>query len=174
MQRDAELVDLAMNGNKAAYASLVRRYERAAYAVAVQVLQDGHLAEDAVQEAFLRVYGNLGSLRDGQMFGPWLLKIARNEALTFVRREATRAQSLEKAVAVSNQHQTDQLDEQSRLLLSAIMRLPEQQRCVVILRYFDGHPVRTIAQMMNRSVGTITKQLSRAHKRLRKQLKELE
>lgn len=65
-----------------------------------------------------------------------------------------------------------QIDEMNRKLLDAVMRLPEHQRVVVMLRYFDNHSMMMISQITGRPVGTITMQLSRAHARLHKWLKE--
>ena len=67
-----------------------------------------------------------------------------------------------------------QLDEQSRLVLSAVMALPPHERRAVMLRYFEGLGVEAIADIAGRSVGTISKQLTRARQRLRKRLKDLE
>ena len=50
------------------------------------------------------------------------------------------------------------------------MTLPSQEQRVVLLRYFEGHPVGDIARMIGRPIGTVTKQLSRAHARLRRQM----
>ncbi|MHC4184765.1 MAG: RNA polymerase sigma factor [Planctomycetota bacterium] len=55
-----------------------------------------------------------------------------------------------------------------------MLKLPESEKQVVMLRYFSGQSVREVAEMLGRSVGTVTKQLSRAHKRLRNTLKESE
>ena len=66
------------------------------------------------------------------------------------------------------------LDQVSETLLAAIARLPEREKIVVMLKYFDGHSVTEIAEMIGRPIGTITVQLSRARKRLRSWLKEFE
>ena len=65
------------------------------------------------------------------------------------------------------------LDEEKQRLLAAVMKLPESEKQVVMLRYFCSHTVRDVANIVGRSVGTVTKQLSRAHKRLRKMLREV-
>ena len=62
------------------------------------------------------------------------------------------------------------LSEASERLLEAVMTLPSQEQRVVLLRYFEGHPVGDIARMIGRPTGTVTKQLSRAHARLRRQM----
>jgi RNA polymerase sigma factor (sigma-70 family) len=64
------------------------------------------------------------------------------------------------------------IDEQTRRLLAAVLRLPKHEQEVLTLRYFEGHPVKTISEITGRPVGTVTMQLSRARTRLQKWLKE--
>ena len=84
-QSDHALVDAVVAGDKASFAELVRRYEPVARAAAVAILRDTHLAQDVLQETFLRAYTKLGKLADRSRFGPWVLKIARREALRVSR-----------------------------------------------------------------------------------------
>lgn len=169
MRSDAELVGAVLAGDREAFADLVRRYERAARAVAVDVVGDHHAAQDAAQEAFIAAYEKLGSLRDGAVFGSWMLKIVRNHALNWVRRRS-RQPALELLRDPPACGQDGRLEQASQRLLAAVTRLPEHERVVVMLRYFDGHGVRAIAEMTGRPVGTVTTQLSRARDRLRGQL----
>ena len=62
------------------------------------------------------------------------------------------------------------MDEQKQWLLNRVRQLPKHERLIVSLRYFDGHGVQEIAQITGRPVGTVTKQLSRALERLRRDL----
>lgn len=68
------------------------------------------------------------------------------------------------------QQQNGRLDKTTEQVLKAVLALPRQEQRVVMLRYFKGHTVRDIATILDRPVGTVTKQLSRARARLRKQL----
>ena len=65
-----------------------------------------------------------------------------------------------------------QLDENKQHLLEMIQTLPKSERQVIMLRYFGPHTVRELAEVVGRSVGTVTKQLSRGHKRLKSRLRE--
>lgn len=173
MLSDAEIVKVVINGDRAAFAELVRRYERTVRSVAADVLGDIHSAEDAAQDAFVKAYEKLPNLRSPKTFGPWLLKITRREALNYIRRKPKSEYSADLSEIPAHQR-NGRLDEESKLLLSAVMKLPPHEHHTIILRYFDNMSVKNIAEITGRSVGTITKQLSRAHARLRKQLKELE
>ena len=169
-QSDAELVDAVLNGERGVFAHLVHRYERPVRVVGTDILGDKDAADDAAQETFIKAYEKLGSLRRPAAFGPWLLKIARRCALDAARRrrKTVPLESLGYAEAVTG---NGQLDEAKQELLSAVVRLPSAERQVVMLRYFHQRSVRQVADVCGRSVGTVTKQLSRAHGRLRNILK---
>ena len=173
MRSDAELVEAALQGEREAFGVLVHRYRRAACAAATDVLGDPHAAQDAAQDAFLAAYEKLAGLRKAAAFGPWLVRIARRRALDMVRRQRP-AMSLERTGDPADYRDDGQLDESSRLVLSAVMALPPHERRAVMLRYFDGLGVGAIARITGRSVGTVSKQLTRARQRLRKHLKDLE
>lgn len=173
VRTDAELVKTVLDGEKQAFAVLVKRYERSVRAVALDVLGDHHSAADVSQDAFVRAYGQLSALRKAQAFGPWLLKIAHRCALDSARRRP-REIRLKTVIATSIENPNGRLDEEKQRLLAAVMKLPRAERQVVMLRYFGENGVRDVARITSRSVGTVTKQLSRAHKRLRRILSEKE
>jgi RNA polymerase sigma-70 factor (ECF subfamily) len=173
VQTDADLVRAVLNGRKQAFAALVKRYERSVRAVAINVLNDHESVQDIAQEAFLKAYENLPGLRRPQAFGPWLTKITRRSALNMARQRPTET-APDPTDASLVQGTDGQLDEEKQRLLAAVLKLPESEKQVVMLRYFSGQSVRDVAEILGRSVGTVTKQLSRAHKRLRNILKESE
>ena len=96
MQSDGDLVERALMGDRSAYGELFRRYERSVLAVALSVLSDFHAAQDVSQETFVMAYEKLPALRRGSSFGVWVQRIARNEAIGYVRR-LQRRQSAEES-----------------------------------------------------------------------------
>ncbi len=172
VQSDAELVNAVLDGQKQGFAVLVRRYARPVRAAALSVTGDYHLAADVSQEAFVKAYEKLAGLRKAEAFGPWLLKITRRCALDYACRKHKESPLETTAMAIENRN--GQLDERKQALLGAVLELPKAEKQVIMLRYFAGHSVKDVAQIVGRSVGTITKQLSRAHRRLRKIMKEAE
>jgi len=172
MQSDAELVEVVLGGDRASFAVLVQRYERAVLGAALAVLRDFHAAEDTAQETFVAAYRKLGSLRDGSQFAAWILRIARHRAIEALRkRPKMRSDSapLEQLAADGRCQADDGMGE----LLRAIDRLPERQRRVVLQRYCDGLSVQEIARAAGSPIGTITKDLSRAYARLRQSLRKV-
>ena len=166
MQSDAELVNDVLSGDKQAFGVLVKRYERPVRAIALDVLGDYHLAADVSQDAFVTAYENLPELRKPVVFGPWLMKITHRRALDCVRQKRDEA-PLESVVPATIHNPDGQLDEEKQWLLAAVVKLPQGERQVIMLRYLAGHSVKDVAEIVGRSVGTVTKQLSRAHKHLR-------
>lgn len=166
---DKKLVLEVRAGNREAYGQLVMRYERSLRAVIAQIVLDIHVAEDLTQDAFVKAFQNLNRLQKPSRFGPWLYKIGRNEALMWIRRKPKLTEgSLSEDMSLE---QSDgRLTQASEKLLRAVMTLPYQEQRVVLLRYFEGHAVGDIAKMIGRPRGTVTKQLSRAHARLRRQM----
>lgn len=172
MPSDSELVQIVLDGDRQAYGRLFERHERSVLAAALAVLGNYHTAQDVTQETFVIAYTRLGSLRKRASFGAWVRKIARHEALATMRRERQSQNAGPGGPELCAASNDGTVDEQTRLLLDAVMRLPQHEQVVLTLHYFEGHPVRTISEMTGRPVGTVTMQLSRARSRLHKWLKE--
>lgn len=165
MPSDQELIAQVLAGQTDRYATLVSRYERLARAAAIRIVRDGHAADDVAQEAFVAAYRSLSSLRDRSNFAAWLLGIVRRRAATAVkqvRRRPAMGGDLDAHAAPSGAYPSAE----SLELLEFVERLPDQERIVLGLKYFDGHSVEEIAEITGRPVGTVTKQLSRARQRL--------
>jgi RNA polymerase sigma-70 factor (ECF subfamily) len=167
VRTDAELVQAVLDGDKQAFAVLVERYERPVRAVALDVLGDYHSASDVSQETFVSAYEKLAGLRKPEAFGPWLMKITKRHALTSLRQRPKETQ-LGRKIVTAIEGPNGQLDQDKQRLLAAILKLPKSEKQVVMLRYLGDNSVKDVADIVGRSVGTVTKQLSRAHKRLRK------
>ena len=164
---DDSLVTATLAGDGGAFAALVTRYQRAAIATCLAILRDRQLAEDAAQDAFVAAYRNLASLRDRAAFGGWLLSIARNRSARLAGQRAKHPP----VTRGGDQHlAADPTPLPDEALLDALANLPDHERTVVMLRHFDGHDLAAVAVITGRPVGTVTKQLSRAHQRLRRTL----
>ena len=109
-------------------------------------------------------FAKLGQLREAGEFGPWLLRIVRREAL-LARRSRHRPIGPD-TEAVASGSSRDWVKHYERVV-EQLAQLPEHERVVVVLRYVDGRSVREVAEATGKSVGTVTKQLSRAVQRLR-------
>ena len=171
MQSDAEIVSTVLDGNKEAFAILVRRYEQTLRGIAMQVRCDLEFAADVSQQSFMTAYEKLPTLRNSAAFGVWIMRIARRYAIESVKRSSEPLPPPERPANDNHKH-NGTLDDEKQQLLSFVMKLPTHEKQAVMLRYFADHKVREVAAITGRPIGTITKQLSRAHQRLRALLQE--
>src|SRR5438132_6355272 len=122
----AALVKRALAGDLEAFTKLVRDHQDPAYATALLMLRDRGRAQDAVQDAFLVAFANLGTLRAPQAFGAWLRQIVRHQARRILRRQPLEG-SLDEATAssASDPAGTAERRDMLRRILRAIDQLPE-------------------------------------------------
>ncbi len=164
---DQELVRQIRAGGRDAFSTLVERYIHSALAIARARLLNPADADDAVQEAFLRAYQRLATLRDPAKFGPWLLTIARHEAARLVvkGRSTLGADPAATPDATTTESSPSQR-ELHVILREHVARLPEAARDVLLLHYFAGHSTREIAALLGLRQAAVLKRLQRAREHL--------
>jgi RNA polymerase sigma-70 factor (ECF subfamily) len=166
MPDDAHLVGLAREGDATAFEQLVRRYFRAAYAVALSGTGDADDAEDVCQDAFVVALERLD-----ECFAAWLLQIVRNRAHNFRRHRAVRRAA--PLLDVDNTPGPDdplldaELAELRERLLAGLSAISETQREVVLLHDLEGWKHREIAQALGFPEGTVRYHLHQARRALR-------
>jgi RNA polymerase sigma-70 factor (ECF subfamily) len=166
---DASLVSDSHDGDREAYAVLVHRHLRRVFAICLSMLGEVADAEDAAQEIFVRGFEKVDGLRDGERFASWIDQIARNRCRDLLRRRQRRAERpLTSEVEASTAAPGDDHAE----LRHALTRLPEEHRTPLLLYYFDGKNVRTLAKELGLSEGGACSRLFRARHRLRMLLAE--
>jgi len=141
---------------------LIAEHDRA-YRAAWLVLRDKHLAEEAVQEAFLRVWRFRGSLPSGDAIRPWLYRVVVNTAISALRHERPRLEK-EASAAVRDTVAHDPVE--SMVIADALADLPEHLRIPVVLRYWVGLSEKEIATAISRRPGTVKSRLHEARTRL--------
>lgn len=181
---DAELARRAGEGDAGAFRLLVARYQRPMAALVSRMTRRSDDVDDIVQELFLRAWRGLPRFRGESQFSTWLYRIAVNTAIKYRQRSKSELQQalptdetgggLEalRASDESDPEALAQRGERERLLREAVMRLPEKQRIVVQMHYFDGKSCEEISQIVGCSVGTVWSRLHYACKRLRSVLGE--
>jgi len=170
-----DLVCKAQRGQTAAFAELIRRYERTALAIAYACTGDSDRAADATQEAFMWAWKQIRSLREPGRFGGWLASIVRNTALTHVRRAQCRPTRSLPEAHVDPRPAADPAAQAARRELgqqidAAIQALDELSRSAVVLRYYQGLSSREIADLLGISPQAVDMRLCRARQELRTRL----
>ena len=145
-----------------ALAELYDRYGKMAYSLVLRVVRDNAIAEDLVQETFLRVWNRVHSVdSDKGSIGPWLLAIARNRAIDYLRSSAGRerkAVELDEIEHASLYHQMEAeilVSDQARRVKVAMNKLEPNYRTVMELAYFEGLSQSEMAIKMGQPLGTI-------------------
>ena len=193
---DREYVERVLTGEPEVFEQLVRKYNRLGGAIAYGVLSDFHLAEDVVQDAFIRAFEALDSLKEPDRFRAWFAGIVKRRSIDVLRQRKNpriRAASLEAGGAdaeeggslgstVSSDSRRpgqspddSQLDaavhaERRRQVLECISGLDENDRIIVSLKHMEGLSYREIAELMETSVSAVESRLFRARRVLRKKL----
>jgi len=167
------LVLAAQAGDHEAFAGLVRRHQRRAYAVARAIVLSHDDAEDAVQEGFLHAFRALDRFRPEQAFGAWLHRIVANAALDIARRRKVRdADELPETLA-SPHRDPAEADELRARLARALDTLSARQRAVIVLHDVEGFKHAEIGALLGIPEGTARSDLHHARTHLRRQLRNL-
>jgi RNA polymerase sigma-70 factor (ECF subfamily) len=173
---DAELVEGARLGDAAAFDALVRRYARAAFAVALSATRDDQDAEDACQDAFVRALERLEECRRPSQFAGWLLAIVRNRAQNVRRREHVRRAASLDTTEIANRDSPSRDAERSELrarLTAALGTLSAEECDVVLLHDLEGRTHGEIAGALGITDVASRQRLFQARTRLREQLRDL-
>ena len=174
---DEAVVALLARSDQAALAELYDRFGRVAYGLALRILRDERLAEDAVQEGFLAAWRNADRfLPERGKASTWLLTLVHRRAVDLVRREdRRRAEPLrEHAESAASESAEDDawLRFERERVQSALRRLPDQQREALELAYYGGFTQTELAERLGQPVGTIKSRMFTGLARLRELLAE--
>jgi RNA polymerase sigma-70 factor (ECF subfamily) len=161
-----ELVRSCQKGDRGAYARLVQAHAGRVFAVCLGMLGNRHDAEDAAQQAFLRGFMKIRTIRQSGRFAAWIGQISRNVCVDLLRR---RKREGVPTPAADRRASLDAEDE--RRLESALARLAPDYRVPLLLFYFDGRSTKNIAETLGISQAAVQTRLTRARKQLRGLLK---
>lgn len=178
-ERENELIARAQNGDRAAFAALLRAHQDEVYTLARRLVGDPHLASDVAQEALIRAWRALPKFRGDARLSTWLYRITANTAWTHKNR-ARRHQSsplddhVEVAAPAGPDHPevAGEIAELRGRLRTALDRLPDAQREVVVLKDIYGWSHNDIAESLDISVTAAKVRLHRARARLARDLEE--
>lgn len=185
---DDELVRRARTGDPQAFEQLIQRYQSLVCVVAYRQLHSPDLVEDVAQETFVRAFLHLGELDDAARFKSWLLRIAANLSLDFLRRRKRQGVSLDETGAYAAaeaavardpkalaqdaaRHAVS--DEVRTQIVEAIYALPEDYQIPAAMKYLEEIPYREIARRMGLREEAVRKRIHRANQLLRRKLQNV-
>jgi RNA polymerase sigma-70 factor, ECF subfamily len=174
MTTEVALVRAARDGDHQAFAALVERYQRPVFSLAYRMLGDGDDAEEAAQEAFLRVYRSLAAYDFRRPFSTWLLSIAAHHCIDRLRRRPARPSVAiddlppwQQLAAETTDPEEDAIraDEAGRVQ-AGLNRLPPDYRLVLVLRYWHDFGYSDIAALLGSTESAVKSRLHRAREQL--------
>jgi RNA polymerase sigma-70 factor (ECF subfamily) len=171
----ATLVKRFQNGEISAFDDIVDKYKNYVYSQAYHFTQNRDDAYDVSQEVFLKVFKSLTRLRNNSVFETWLRRITVNTCLDYLRQRPKEKEFHEASdlanIRCTNTELPDSpiyARELQNKILSAIDQLPDKQKKVFILRYYDDLPLEEIARTLGRSTGTVKANLFYATQKIKK------
>ena len=179
---EKNLIKKIKKGDLDAFSELVLQYEKKAFSFAFRMLKDSAEAEDATQEAFLRVFDKINTFREDSSFSTWFYTILNNICLDILRKQSRAVETvsihqsdsendeyeLQLEDTTQSPHDKLQKKEAQKLLNTALLSLSEEHRAVIILRDINGFEYDEIAKILNISLGTVKSRISRARQALGK------
>ena len=175
---DVQLIQKVLSGDDEAFTALVRKHQKSVHALAWRKVGDFHFAEEITQDAFLRAYEYLSTLKDPSQFSGWLYVITDRLCNNWLQNKKSDIQSLEDVPVIkmqkasydrymSEQNEREAHAHRQELVRNLLAKLPESERTVMTLYYLGEMTAKEIGNFLGVSVNTITSRLSRARERLR-------
>ena len=170
---DSELLQQFRNPatQEQAYTTLIKKYQEKLYWHIRRMVVDHDDTNDVLQNVFIRVWKGLGNFREDSQLYTWLYRIATNECLSFIEQQKKKSSvSLdEMESSLSNKVKADSNFDANKLewkLQLAIQQLPEKQRVVFTLRYYDEMPYEEMSRVLETSEGALKASYHHAVKKI--------
>ncbi|WPP53684.1 RNA polymerase sigma factor [Catalinimonas niigatensis] len=176
---DAQLLTQFKQGvqREQAFSQLIRKYQQRVYFLVRKMVIDHDDADDVVQEVFIKVWKNLDNFEGGSQLFTWIYRIATNECLRFLERKkkkrfwismgdasAELASKLDTSPHISG-------DEVQKKLQKALLKLPDKQRLVFNLKYFEELKYEEMSEITGTSVGSLKASYHHAVKKIEEDIK---
>lgn len=161
------LVLAAQNGNQQAFALIYQHYQKLLLRFAFKICNDKELAQDAVQEAWIKSASSLRRLDDPRVFKSWLYRMVRWKTTDLVRQKSQQQARVEEYQDERYEQQLSDVVDTSEELTAAINRLPTLEKQMIHLFYLDELKISEIAVVLDIPVGTVKSRLNRARQMLR-------
>jgi len=181
---DARLVEEALAGSQDAYRALVERHSRAVLTLVTRLVRDQGVAEELSQDAFVKAFGALRSFDSSYKFSNWILRIAHNVAIDYLRKARPPIVSIddevsgrETADALADAREPSAFDRAVRRdfkddLEAALAKLRPEFRRLVVMRYLEDLSYEDISEVVGLPLGTVKSHLHRARAALGRLLAE--
>ena len=177
---DKDIIESFINGNTSAFNLIVLKYQRKIYWVIRKFVLDHDDADDLTQEVFLKLYKSLGDFRGESALYTYIYKIAVNYSLNHIKKNKVLSTYKKEIDSEAFRIKSDEAgsdekfdkDINSRMIKEAIESLPEQQRAVFAMRFYEEMSYDEIAKILGTSVGGLKANYFHAFKKIQTNLLE--
>lgn len=165
---DAPLIEQCLAGDEQAFTSLVQRYQNKVFTLIVRMIRNRETALDLAQEVFIKVYRKLGHLKDRHRASSWIMQVAHNTTLDFIKKRRLEAistdfddqatqQRLAAFVSTPRSMSPEVLVERltPSQLDELVAELDLKYRTILTLRFVEGYPFHEIAEILNLPLSTV-------------------
>ena len=167
-EQDIQLIQQCLQGSKKAFESIVDKYQKPIFNVALRILNDTNEAEDITQSVFIKAYENLSDFNVKYKLFSWLYRIAINESLNF-QNSRRRNETLHEGI-VADEKTPEELfqDKQANQTIhKAVNRLKIEYQTVIILKHFQGLSYSQISEILDIPEKTVKSRLFSARQQLK-------
>ena len=172
---DINIIQMVLQGQQSAYATLVARYEQYVFTIAMRIVNNREVAEELSQDAFVKAYRYLADFKGNSKFSTWLYTIVNTTCLSHLRKKKDEAILLEeeKMVSISDnsygEKPSDRMEQrtQKEMLERAMKHLPEQDAEILTLFYQAEQSVEEIGVIVGLTTSNVKVKLFRARQKLK-------
>jgi len=171
------LIEKILLGDIEAFGVIVDQYDALMMRTALVIVGDRDIAADAVQDAFIQAWQHLSGLREAGALRPWLMRIVVNQCISYKRKAARTAAFIRQSLVDQSTQLAAEIadDQKGRLerdwdLTETVKKLPEKQQAVIMLHYYQGMTLPSMAQALQISQNTLKKRIQAALNNLRQVL----
>ncbi len=162
---ESEILTLVQKGDREAYQEIVVRHMRSAYYVALAFVHNHQDALDLSQEAFIKAFRKIKKFDTKRPFFPWFYRILKNLCIDhYKHRRRLNEVPLENVRVLEVEHEDREM---KKALWKGIDELPDEQKEIIVLRYFQQLSYQEIAEILDKPIGTVMSSLYYAKKRLK-------
>ena len=172
---DIILIEKTLSGDLNSFEQIVRKYNSIVFTLALRILKNREEAEETAQDVFLKAFKSLRSFNSKSKFSTWIYRIAYNESVNRLRSQKKYSETNELNENLQTgfydprtEHDTE---DEKKIILDSLLTLPETERIIITLYYYEDMPVKEIAEITGMTESNVKVRLFRSRQKLYDDLK---
>ncbi|MBK7096405.1 MAG: sigma-70 family RNA polymerase sigma factor [Saprospiraceae bacterium] len=172
---DTILIEKTLSGDLNSFERIVRKYNSIVFTLALRILKNREEAEETAQDVFMKAFRSLRSFNSKSKFSTWIYRIAYNESVNRLRsqKKYSETNELNENLQIGfydprTEHDTE---DEKKIILDSLLTLPETERIIITLYYYEDMPVKEIAEITGMTESNVKVRLFRSRQKLYDELK---